>query len=185
MGRAIVIENWCQTNEACFDPEVPRYRGVRTDRFTYVRYPNGEQELYDLVRDPYETRSRHDSSRYGRQRRALSDLLDQVESCGARDCRVGPDVSLEIDYDRGRRPAGGACSRSGVAIKPAGDDGGRALEATLLLAGGKRITDDDAPIRFKLRSRDLKRRESTAIEVDVTVLDGRVKGVSGKVPRPC
>ncbi len=185
MGRAIVIENWCQTNEACFDPEVPRYRGVRTDRFTYVRYPNGEQELYDLVRDPLQIKSRHDSPKYGKQRRALSKLLDQVELCGARDCRAGPDVSLEIDYDRGRRPEGGACSGSGVVIRPAGEDGKRALDATLELPGGKRITDDDAPIRFRLRSRELKQQRSTTIGAEITTLDGRVKGASGKVPRPC
>jgi N-acetylglucosamine-6-sulfatase len=33
---------------------VPGYCGLRTTRFTYVRYETGEEELYDLTRDPHE-----------------------------------------------------------------------------------------------------------------------------------
>src|SRR5262249_22353608 len=33
---------------------VPSYCGVRTERYLYVVYETGEEELYDLVRDPSE-----------------------------------------------------------------------------------------------------------------------------------
>src|SRR5206468_8561058 len=33
---------------------VPTYCGVRTENAVYVRYSTGEEELYDLRRDPYE-----------------------------------------------------------------------------------------------------------------------------------
>jgi N-acetylglucosamine-6-sulfatase len=37
----------------------PSYCGVRTNRYKYVRYSTGEEELYDLSVDPWELRSRH------------------------------------------------------------------------------------------------------------------------------
>ena len=184
-GRAIVIENWCQTNEACFDPEVPRYRGVRTDLYKYVRYPSGEAELYDLTRDPYELASRHAAPASAKQRRALGKLLDRLELCKARDCRIGPDVSLAADYDRGRRPGGGACSSSSVVVTPAGTDGRRAIAATLRLPGGGRISDERRPIRFKVPPRLLQRDRSTGLSADVTTLDGRIQAAPARVPRPC
>ncbi len=36
---------------------VPTYCGLRTDRFLYVRYATGEQELYAMQRDPYQMRN--------------------------------------------------------------------------------------------------------------------------------
>ena len=33
---------------------VPAYCGIRSNRFTYVRYSDGFEELYDLTHDPYE-----------------------------------------------------------------------------------------------------------------------------------
>ncbi|MGL5833147.1 MAG: sulfatase family protein [Waterburya sp.] len=35
-------------------PLVPNYRGLRTAHCTYVKYKNGEEELYDLRKDPYQ-----------------------------------------------------------------------------------------------------------------------------------
>ncbi|HEX4941813.1 MAG TPA: sulfatase [Actinomycetota bacterium] len=36
---------------------VPTYCGVRKKRYTFVRYGAGEEELYDLLRDPYQLRN--------------------------------------------------------------------------------------------------------------------------------
>jgi hypothetical protein len=33
--------------------------GVRTSRYLYNEYPNGNKEFYDLVLDPYQRTSRH------------------------------------------------------------------------------------------------------------------------------
>jgi N-acetylglucosamine-6-sulfatase len=43
-----LIEHMRGTND------VPTYCGVRNERYVYVRYATGEEELYDLRRDPYE-----------------------------------------------------------------------------------------------------------------------------------
>jgi len=38
--------------------------GLRTEQWKYMEYATGEKELYDLVNDPYETKSRHDDLAY-------------------------------------------------------------------------------------------------------------------------
>ena len=37
----------------------PSYCGVRTTTHKYIRYSTGEEELYDLVADPFEMQSKH------------------------------------------------------------------------------------------------------------------------------
>jgi N-acetylglucosamine-6-sulfatase len=36
------------------NPLIPNYKGLRTPLCTYVQYKNGEEELYDLRKDPYQ-----------------------------------------------------------------------------------------------------------------------------------
>ena len=50
---------------------VPTYCGVQTERFEYVDYVTGEEELYDLSRDPNELVNRVDDPRYLDVRRRL------------------------------------------------------------------------------------------------------------------
>ena len=38
-------------------PGLPGWRGVRTDRYTYVEYDTGERELYDDAADPHQLRN--------------------------------------------------------------------------------------------------------------------------------
>jgi N-acetylglucosamine-6-sulfatase len=68
------------------------YTGIRTDRYAYVRYRNGEQELYDLDRDPRELRSRDADPRYATTKAALQAALEQLRSCAGESCRseIGP-----------------------------------------------------------------------------------------------
>ena len=40
-----------------FDIAVPSYCGIRSERWKYAQYRTGEEELYDLLRDPYELRN--------------------------------------------------------------------------------------------------------------------------------
>lgn len=63
------------------------YVGIRTQRYAYIRYRSGEQELYDLARDPREIRSRHSDPRYAKTERALADALASLRSCKGASCR--------------------------------------------------------------------------------------------------
>lgn len=62
------------------------YEGIRTDRYLYLRYLGGDQELYDLRRDPDELRSRHDDPAYAKVRGYLDEQLDELQGCKGADC---------------------------------------------------------------------------------------------------
>lgn len=55
---------------------VPSYCGVRTSRFTYVRYGSGFEELYNLKRDPYQMSNA--ANRNQRVLRRLRNLTEEV-----------------------------------------------------------------------------------------------------------
>jgi len=65
------------------DPGSPTYCGVHTDRYVYVDYKTGEEELYDLARDPYELRNQARSAGY-------RDVLTKLRSRLKELCRPAP-----------------------------------------------------------------------------------------------
>ena len=52
------------------------YQGLRADRWKYLRYGNGEQELFDLAADPYEMDSQAGNPTYAETLSSLSARLD-------------------------------------------------------------------------------------------------------------
>ncbi|MGN9787345.1 sulfatase family protein [Nonomuraea sp. ZG12] len=66
---------------------VPPYRAVRTQRYTYVRYQTGEEQLYDLLTDPYQL----DNLAATASPALLADLrarLEAMRTCSGANCRV-------------------------------------------------------------------------------------------------
>jgi hypothetical protein len=59
---------------------------VRTSRYAYFEYENGEEELYDMKSDPYQLKSIHQSA----DPALLEDLRDRLkalEDCAGEGCR--------------------------------------------------------------------------------------------------
>jgi arylsulfatase A-like enzyme len=71
----------------------PAYRAIRTDRYLYVLYSNGQSELYDLLLDPAQLRSVHADRRYRFVRAYLFGELIGLSTCDAGECReeIGSD----------------------------------------------------------------------------------------------
>jgi N-acetylglucosamine-6-sulfatase len=71
----------------------PAYRSIRTDRYEYTVYANGQTELYDMKRDPAQLRSLATDPRYRLVRKWLFDHLAPLSTCAGAACRVdiGPD----------------------------------------------------------------------------------------------
>ena len=71
----------------------PAYRSIRTDRYEYTIYANGQSELYDMKRDPAQLRSVVRDRRYRFVRRFLFDHLAVLSTCAGETCRaeIGPD----------------------------------------------------------------------------------------------
>jgi N-acetylglucosamine-6-sulfatase len=51
--------------------QVPAYCAVRNQRYLYVKYETGEQELYDLRNDPYELQNQASNPTYSSVRSTL------------------------------------------------------------------------------------------------------------------
>lgn len=66
---------------------MPAFRGVRTGRYTWVEWGNGERELYDNLRDPYQlTNLAGDPASAGR-RTLLARLAADLAACAGATCR--------------------------------------------------------------------------------------------------
>jgi N-acetylglucosamine-6-sulfatase len=87
----------------------PAYRSIRTDRYEYTVYANGQTELYDMWRDPAQLRSLARDPRYRYVRKWLYNALIPLSSCVGASCRVelGPDpLPLAKRAVRPKRPEG-------------------------------------------------------------------------------
>ena len=71
----------------------PAYRSIRTDRYEFTVYANGQTELYDMKRDPQQLNSVVRDPRYRYVRRWLFTQLIPLSTCAGEPCRVelGPD----------------------------------------------------------------------------------------------
>jgi N-acetylglucosamine-6-sulfatase len=59
---------------------------IRTRRYTYIAYDNGERELYDLERDPYQLKSIEPTADEA-VIDALATHLTLFKACRAQECR--------------------------------------------------------------------------------------------------
>jgi arylsulfatase A-like enzyme len=67
------------------------YKGVRTNRYTYVVYKEtGEQELYDRRKDPRQLRNVAADPAYASVKRRLAKELVKLGRCKGRSCNVRP-----------------------------------------------------------------------------------------------
>jgi hypothetical protein len=73
--------------------KAPAFRSIRTDRYEYTVYANGQTELYDMRRDPAQLRSLATDPRYRFVRKWLFDHLVPLSTCAGAACRaeIGPD----------------------------------------------------------------------------------------------
>ena len=62
------------------------WRGVRSNRFVYVRYACGFEELYDLRADPAQLTNVATDPAYAAVRSRLSARLDELATCSGRSC---------------------------------------------------------------------------------------------------
>jgi N-acetylglucosamine-6-sulfatase len=117
-GRDLLIEG----------PEgfgVTAFAALRTYRYVYVEYVTGEQELYDVRRDPNELHSVHDDPAYASVRAELARRLRALRVCAGPSCRTRPAVRLRVS---GCRVSAGGRGIERVAFRPrarTSESGGR------------------------------------------------------------
>ena len=62
------------------------YRGVRTDAWTYVRFANGEEELYDHAKDPFQLSNLAKRRKHRSTVREMRSLTSRYNSCAGPSC---------------------------------------------------------------------------------------------------
>jgi N-acetylglucosamine-6-sulfatase len=78
------------------DGDVLRSSGVRTARYSYIRYSNGETELYDLYADPHQDASVHQDPELTPILDLLRQAWDQMYGCGGAECQAPLPVELQV-----------------------------------------------------------------------------------------
>ena len=95
--REILLEALAPTvefeigNEA-IDAQVP-YFGLRTERYKYISWSFGDEELYDLQKDPYELENVAEKRGYADVRERLAERAKELSACAGPSC-YDPDVEV-------------------------------------------------------------------------------------------
>jgi arylsulfatase A-like enzyme len=175
LGRGILVENGNGANG------IPRYRGIRTDRYLYVEHKTtGEQELYDLRRDPYELQSLDERERYDPVRADLRAKLARLAGCAGRGCHTHPHVRLLLRSHG--RPLG-RCLRDDLRVRVAGQDRAKVVRADVLLGDTRVATLRRQPLLTTIRAQRLRR--GTALRVRAELRDGRLLTLDDDSLRAC
>ena len=83
--RALLLESLVRDRSTYYGYP---YAGIRSGHFIYIRYSTGDEELYNLVKDPYELRSVAGEPKYAAKQRQLEAALDKLRDCRGRACDV-------------------------------------------------------------------------------------------------
>ena len=147
--------------------ETPSYSAIRTPRFEFVQHANGEQELYDLTRDPQQLQSLHADGRFTAVKSALAARLGRLRACVGDACRRGPNLRLQARYRRGR----GGCVRSTVRLRVGGSAASRISSVNFYRGRARIKRDSRAPFTASVSRRGLRTR--TLVRALVGLRDSR------------
>jgi N-acetylglucosamine-6-sulfatase len=150
-------------------PTAQVFQAIRTPRYKYAEYGNGERELYDLAADPHELASKHADPAFTPVRDELARRLATLRRCAAATCRIGPRLAARLAYRRGAR----GCARSSIRATLAGIDARRVSRVEFRVGGKLRGADVRAPFTRVLARRLLSRR-GTTIRLRAHLTDGHV-----------
>ncbi len=90
--------------------EQPSFAAIRTKRYMYAEHDTGEEELYDLRKDPFELRSRHNAPAYASVKAQLATRLHELADLRRPQLPGPSDLTLSLKHRNGdrHRPASGA-----------------------------------------------------------------------------
>lgn len=77
------------------------YEGIRLGPYKYIEWPDGEKELYDITKDPYELNNKVRDKNFAPIRAFLHAQLIRLEECSGRTCQeVSPKFPLTREQQR-------------------------------------------------------------------------------------
>lgn len=137
------------------------FDAIRTYRYKLVQHASGEQELYDLERDPHELQSLHADPRLASVKGQLARRLAKLKDCSGRACRAHPKPLLRL------LRAGASCQAR---------VGSRRVER-VDFRSRRYASDRRAPFRARVAGSTLR--------VRVTTDTGSVVTLDRRLPRAC
>jgi N-acetylglucosamine-6-sulfatase len=147
--------------------ETPGYSAIRTPRYVFVQHTSGEQELYDLARDPHQLQSLHANPQFVGLKNDLGTRLGRLRTCAGDACRRGADLRLAARYRRGRA----GCVRSTVRLRVAGSAASRVSSVSFYRGRTRIKRDSRAPFTASVSRRRLRTR--TLVRAVATLRDSR------------
>ena len=162
-GRDILIERGPGGNNQQI------FTALRTPRYLYAEYSNGERELYDLVRDPDQLTSLHGDPASQSIRTRLAERLAQLRSCAGATCRSAPRLGVTVAHSYERR---GRCTGGRVRALVGGLDRASLQFVDFYIRGLRVARDRATPFRVVFAARRFK--SARALRVRAVLTDGRV-----------
>ncbi len=157
LGRDLLVDNM---------PGVTHFDAVRSRNFMYAEHQNGDRELYDLARDPYELASQHANPAYDAVKASLAARLHTLMSCAGGSCRDRPAVHMTASR-------AGRCGNIRATVS------GPGIQSAAFLVNGRRVAADArAPFRVKLsfKKRAVVRARVTVAFDRLVTVDRAVRG---------
>jgi hypothetical protein len=150
VGRDLLVDNM---------PGVTHFDAIRSRNFLYAEYQNGDRELYDLQKDPYELQSQHTNAAFDRIKNALAARLRNLVTCAGATCRARPPLVFTT-------ARGGRCGVVSATVAGSG------VTAVTFFVNGRRAAVDTrrpfrATLRFKARA-TVRARVATMFDQLVT-----------------
>jgi arylsulfatase A-like enzyme len=170
-GRDILIERGPGGNNQQI------FTALRTTRYLYAEYSNGDRELYDLLRDPHQLTSLHADPAHQTLRTALAGRLAQLKSCAGAACRAAPQLRTTLGYQYRRS----RCARSRVRAVVDGPDAGSVQHVAFFLRGVRVARDRAAPFRVVFAARRFK--SARVLRMRALLNDGRIVTLDRAVRR--
>jgi N-acetylglucosamine-6-sulfatase len=170
-GRDILIERGPGGN----NQQV--FTALRTTRYLYAEYSNGDRELYDLVRDPDQLTSLHADPAHQTLRTQLAERLARLRICVGAACREAPRLATRLAYQYRRS----LCRRSRVRALIDGPDAASVQRVEFFLRGVRVARDRAAPFRVVFSARRF--RSTRVLRARALLADGRVLTLDRAVRR--
>ena len=162
---------------------VPKYRGLRNNRFLYVRHDaTGEHELYDLRKDPFQIKNLEDSDDYAVIRRLLAKRLRSLQRCRGRTCfKSKPSVRVALRQikpkpkkKKRRARKSQTCVSRDIRLSLFGRDG-RRVESVRYTSGRRRLGSSRLrPFIVSVKRSRLRAGRELKIRARIATVDGRV-----------
>ena len=118
------------------------FAAIRTNRWFYAEYSDGQRELYDLLADPDELVNRDLQPAYSAIEADLARRLANLRTCSGASCLVHPRLHAALRFRPGHSPAGPACVASTVHIRLRGPDRSDVAQVEVY-AGGRLVASSD------------------------------------------